>query len=657
MPQNPGFTFWLDTPQTQAGTITVGVGDDLVVAGWLLCAAPVARAFAIVNGAVPVEIGHGLSRPDVGAAFAGQGFHAASASGFRCRIAPPAPGSPIESVEFVALVGSDIHRLASYRVEVARGDAALASLDGWPAYRALHPEASRVAATRPFLIVLRHDASAPGPSPDARRRTIDSLAAQSHDNWRLLVADDPLRQESGFRGAGPLGPDRFVPSGDALPGLVRREPDLWITTLRDGDGLAPDALACVAAHIAANPGVSFISTDERIVDGAARTVQDYRRPDWSPETLLAANYLGRSWFVRAGALPASLAQGGGLLDASDHGAALACAFEAGDPEHLPLRLRQGPALSGTDAADAAAVERLLHRRGAGAIVAPGRCAGTLRVRPARAHEPLVSIVIPTCGAGGHIAKLLQTLRARTRHRAVEIICIDNAPALDPGLRHIIFERSDIAIQIDEPFNWSRFNNVAAAEASGEVLLFLNDDIEIVDDDWLTALVDETRSDDIGLVGPQLLYRDGTVQHAGMYMSAAGTFGHAFRGYAAEAGGYFDLALTRRNVLALTGACMMIGTGLFVDLGGFEERHAVVYNDVDLCLRALRRGRRNVYTPFSRLVHVEAASRGDLPETYDDGQFARDWHDLLAGTDPYLNPGLADVSDPYRSPSALKRRTR
>ena len=186
-----------------------------------------------------------------------------------------------------------------------------------------------------------------------------------------------------------------------------------------------------------------------------------------------------------------------------------------------------------------------------------------------------------------------------------------------------------------PFNWSRFNNRAVAASRGEFLLFLNDDIEIIDPSWLDVLVEMAQRPEVGVVGPQLLYPDRRVQHAGMFLAGPGIARHAFRNAAEDEPGYFGLALAQREVIAVTGACLMTRRDTFEAVGRFDETHDVVNNDLDYCLRVRRAGLRTLYTPHTRLVHHELASRSGLDDRYDAAAFEREWRSLFAAGDPYL----------------------
>jgi GT2 family glycosyltransferase len=154
--------------------------------------------------------------------------------------------------------------------------------------------------------------------------------------------------------------------------------------------------------------------------------------------------------------------------------------------------------------------------------------GTWRVRREIASKGMVSIIIPTCAANGYIETIISTLRSKTAYRNFEIIVIDNIPESDVKWKTWLPENADKIVDIPGTFNWSIFNNRATEVAEGEYFLFLNDDMEVTGEGWLDALMEHVQRPEVGLAGPQLLYGDGKVQHAGMFLSSNGIGRHAFR---------------------------------------------------------------------------------------------------------------------------------
>jgi len=413
-------------------------------------------------------------------------------------------------------------------------------------------------------------------TPGDRARTLASLHRQVYANWQL-------HDESAATTA-------------------------WTVALTPGDELGVDALLELALHRRADPAADYIYSDERRIDPATGAIAPFFKPDWSPDLLLSFNYIGRLWaaspelLARAGLTPAALATTG-AYDTVRRLAACATRIS-----HLPLVLCES--------------------------VAPPEVA---RPQPEqRPADALVSVIIPTAGAGNLVQTCLNMLRSRTDYPRMQIIVVTTHPGPAPWA-HL----ADLVIEDVGPFNWSRANNRAAAVADGELLLFLNDDIDGTDPSWLRTLVQVITRPEVGAVGPRLLYPSGTVQHAGILLD--GRIGrHAFAGCAANAPGPFGLALTQRNVSAVTGACLITRRDVFATLGGFDERLDIACNDVDFCLRCLDAGLLVTYTPHATLTHHESATRTGLSarEAANEALFTKIWRARLARGDPYFSPHLS-----------------
>jgi ADP-heptose:LPS heptosyltransferase len=283
-----------------------------------------------------------------------------------------------------------------------------------------------------------------------------------------------------------------------------------------------------------------------------------------------------------------------------------------------------------------------------AKVLPGCAPGIYRLKRALQRPGLVSIIIPTCGARNLVRKCIASIRKVTANQNFEIICIENIPASHASTRRWVQGNADQVIRINEPFNWSRFNNfaVGAASSHAKYYLFLNDDIEVFEPDWLDALLEHGQRDDVGVTGALLLYPDRSIQHAALHMVGPGLGRHASRFAQEDDPGSFGRTLTQRNVVGVTGACMLVQRSFFEALGGFEEAHMVINNDLDLCLRSLDRGRQVVYTPYAKLIHHEMASRSSMNDLYDIKYFEKTWRRKFAEGDPYYNPFLSRSEDNF-----------
>ncbi len=380
----------------------------------------------------------------------------------------------------------------------------------------------------------------------------------------------------------------------------------------------------------------------------SREREAFCKPDFSPDLLLSTNYIGRPWFATAELLARAEVTPRALLQDAEYDIVLRCTEQAETVGHVPkLLCRRGSETLDSPGAARAALRRAAARRGIRTEVQETPIPGTFRFRRLRRASGKVSIIIPTCAAHGHIEICVRTLREHTSYRDFEIVCIDNVPAHQVGWKRWLRDNADKVVDMPEAFNWSRFNNRAAEVADGEYLLFLNDDIEVNDPGWLDAMLEHAQRPEVGIVGAQLAYPAGKVQHAGMFLATLGVARHAFRFAAADEPGYFGLALTQRNVIAVTGACMLVRREVFEAVGRFDEAHQIINNDLDFCLRAHQAGLLTVYTPYARLIHHEEASRDRLDEVFDTSHFERQWKTLFAAGDPYFSPLLSRHADDYR----------
>jgi GT2 family glycosyltransferase len=195
------------------------------------------------------------------------------------------------------------------------------------------------------------------------------------------------------------------------------------------------------------------------------------------------------------------------------------------------------------------------------------------------------------------------------------------------------------VRFTEEFNFSRLNNFAARQASGQYLLFLNNDTEVIAPEWMTAMLEWAQQAEIGAVGAKLIYPNQTIQHVGVVLGLGGVAGHALAGMPKDTQQYFGVSQMTRNWSAVTAACMMVRREAFESVGGFDEELKVAFNDVDLCLRLLQRGLRNLVTPHAQLYHHESASRGFSLDPREVGLMKTKWGALLEN-DPYYNPNLS-----------------
>ncbi|HVB15513.1 MAG TPA: glycosyltransferase family 9 protein [Stellaceae bacterium] len=647
----------IDDPEIVDGTAELPVRGNLPIGGWGLARAGVAAIEIAIDGTPIALAEHGLRRPDIQAAF--PDWPDSHAGGFRALIPHRVLPHGRRTIS-VTLRGKDGRTAsAEFRIEVEELSDAIGP---WSLRRTM-PQAEidldrRIlehCGCRPvFVAILPIDGEG---ALERAGITIASLNAQAYPHWRLLILPQgPGLKPAPFRRrllAEPWAADERV----AVVGQLNRDTvtafamkagaaadEMFFTVLAAGDELGADAFLEMAIAAAMHRDGDFLYSDERRRNPASGLVEAFFKPQWSPDLMLSTNYVGRLWCARADLL-GRLAAADALIGHGEYDLVLRATEAAVAIRHLAAVLceRADDGIE-SPAQTTRALERALVRRGIAGEVVAGLAPGAHRIKRALVEPGLVSIIIATCAARGLVERCITTLRALTAYRDYEIICIENIPPEDSGWRDWLGRNADRVIATTEPFNWSSFNNLGAAEALGRYLLFLNDDVEIIDPDWLDALLQEAQRPEVGVVGARLLYPDRRVQHAGMFLAMPGQARHAFRDLAEEAPGYFGLSLTQRNVIAVTGACLLTRRATFDALGGFDEAHRVVNNDLDYCLRAWRSGLLTVYTPHARLIHHEAVSRAALDDEYDVASFDAAWRGLFLAGDPYFNPHLAKTQD-------------
>lgn len=427
----------------------------------------------------------------------------------------------------------------------------------------------------------------------------------------------------------------------------------WIAVLQAGDRLACDAFLALGLAVVDGPSADFVYFDDRRLDASGRPAT-YFKPDWSPELLLSQNYIGRSFFVRGEHLAGQTSSVAKLIQMGDYHLALLLTEKATDIRHIPKVLIDESKNSRASVdEERKALREALKRRMIAARVQASFGPGLHRVSRKVTIPGKVSIIMPSIGARDLIKISIESIRERTSYRDYEIIVLDNIRGETLTEAQLTWKEwfrkhADVVVEVNEKFNWSRLNNIGAANSSGSYLLFLNDDIEVLDPDWLQLLISEAERKEVGAVGPQLLYPDGKVQHAGIFF-AHGSMGggrHAFRFAESDDPGYFGLALSQRNVSSVTGACLMSRRDVYDAVNGFNEAHDVVNNDVDYCLRVWRAGYQVVYTPHTRLVHHELASRAEMKDDFDRSGFIAEWRDFIEKGDPFYNINLSSSSDDF-----------
>ncbi len=504
--------------------------------------------------------------------------------------------------------------------------------------------------------------------PELLRQMIASVTQQWYPHWQLILVDDHSPAPGVQQVFAELHDDRIVTvrldtnqriSGATNAGIARATGD-FIVFLDHDDELTPDCLYELALCIDRDASDYVYSDEDKLdVDGTFR--DPFFKPDWSPDTMMSVMLTCHVSCVRR-----SLAlQVGGLRSeydgSQDWDFVLRVTEQAKHIAHIPKVLyhwRITPASCASDlqakpyaldASKRAREDALRRRHLAGEVVPVPQFPGYFRVRYALQGEPLFSIIIPSKNNGAVLDACVASILARTRYKRYEIIVVDNGSTDPDTLARLTDIRQRHAVTVLDhavPFNYSEINNFGVRHARGSVLVFLNDDTEVISDDWLDYMGGYAQLAHVGAVGAKLLYPGAKqVQHVGVVNLAPGP-SHAFARAPAESAGYFMRNVLEYDWVAVTGACLMLERAKFDACGGFDEDLAVAYNDTALCFSLLERGLYNVVCPGVELIHHESLSRGSdvadpakLARADKERKIALRKHPAFDGCDPFYNPNL------------------
>jgi len=417
----------------------------------------------------------------------------------------------------------------------------------------------------------------------------------------------------------------------------------FIVFLRAGARFAPLALADIAKKHRVDPALKVITFDSD-VKIAGKAERPMFRPTWSPEMMLSANYIDRAFAVKQ-----SVAKGLPPVELDDRGIwkfLLDLDLSPRETSNVSRVLLSEPVDWRSDATDADArmVQSVLAARGETVTASVDN--GVVRVMFEVSEWPTVSIVIPTRHSRKNLARLLPSL-ARTDYDSFDVTIIDNGGQSEENDLWYEQNTGDLAASIiwwtEQPFNYSRVNNVAARSASGEVVLFLNDDTEIVDARWLREMVGHLMRDGVGTVGVQHRQADGLIQHGGVTIGPGGSADNLFAGMTPGADTIIGSTKWYRNGLAVTGACVAIRRSDFEEVGGLAENFILCGSDVVLGLDQIIRSRRNVVVPFDTVRHFESLTRGTAVPVEDYYSSYWRYHSWLLGGNPYLSPNVSPLT--------------
>ncbi len=448
---------------------------------------------------------------------------------------------------------------------------------------------------------------------------------------------------------------------------IARATGEWVGLLDHDDALAPYAISAIARALFNAPQVQFLYTDEVIVNDDMQPIAYAFKPAFDAVLLSGMNYINHFSVYKRSRLQAIGGLREGFQGSQDHDLVLRYTKDLKPDEilHLPYPayLWRQTSTSFSTSHKAEAVDnarKALSEHYGNVFVDNALSKDVHRVRfdLSRAKWPLISVIIPNKNSFELIYQVLTGLFKGTDYPNLEVIIIDNGSDDSKVLALYEQYRAQYSnfkayIQI-ESFNFSRSVNRGIALALGDPILLLNNDIEILEPNWLKEMVSCLDYKDVGIVGAKLLYPNRTLQHVGVIAGLGGYAGHWYVNFPADTPGPFGRLWVRQSLSVVTGACFLLTRACIESVGLFDEEvFPVAYNDVDYCLRATTLGIKVVWTPFSCLIHHESATRGDDESAINIARFERDKHNLLMrhNTDVYedyaFNPWYSRLhSEPF-----------
>ncbi len=504
------------------------------------------------------------------------------------------------------------------------------------------------------------------------RQMLESLLDQTYDNWELCIADGSP-EDKGMEEILEEYADK-----DSRIHFQKLEKNLGIAEntnaafamasgdfvglLDHDDLLAPNALYEIAAALERDEMTDAVYTDEdKVTAELDEHFQPHFKPDFNLDLLRSNNYICHFFVVRKKLVE----RAGGFRrefdGAQDYDFIFRCVEKARKVAHVPEILYHWRTHKASTADNPAskmyafdagkrAIEAHLDRMGVKGRVSHTKDLGFYRVEYPVDGEPLVSVIIPNKDEKESLKKCLDSVMELTSYSNYEILIIENnstSPEIFQYYEELKTNEKIRVIVWEGEFNYSAINNYAVSYANGEYLLFLNNDITVINPRWMEELLGHCQRKEVGAVGAKLYYPDDTIQHAGCVIGMGGIAGHMFVNMPRSRTGYLHKASVQQDMSAVTAACMMMKKHVFAQVGGFSEELKVAFNDIDLCLKVRQAEYLIVYNPYAELYHYESKSRGIEDNKEKVRRFQREieyirchWEEILKEGDPCYNKNLS-----------------
>ena len=505
------------------------------------------------------------------------------------------------------------------------------------------------------------------------KEMLDSIVEQTYGNWELCLADGSPEGEDVSRVVNRYQTNDSRIRYRRLQGnggisyntnaAIEMATGEFIILADHDDAMTRDALYECAKAIQAHPRCQVIYSDEDKMDMDGKALFDpHFKPNFNPDLLCSVNYICHQFVVHRELVE----KVGGLRKefdgAQDYDFIFRCTENAEEIYHIPKvlyhwRCHQDSTASNPQSkmyafeAGSRAIMEHYKRMGIPALkVEKGVDYGIYHTVFKIQGQPLVSVIIPNKDHHKDLDLCIRSMITKGTYKNLEFVVVENnsTEAETPKYYEAIQNEFPQVHVVTWPreFNYAAINNFGVSHAKGDYLLFLNNDTELIAENFVEEMLGFCQRDDVGIVGAKLLYQDDTIQHAGVVVGFGGVAGHTFIGLHKAENSYFHRAMCAQDYSAVTAACMMSKRSVFEMAGGFSENFAVAFNDIDYCMKVRSLGKLVVYAPYALLYHYESKSRGleDTPEKVNRfnrevAKFAGKWPDILKNGDPYYNPNL------------------
>ncbi|HAM4261208.1 TPA: glycosyltransferase family 2 protein [Escherichia coli] len=510
------------------------------------------------------------------------------------------------------------------------------------------------------------------------RACLDSVLAQSYPHWELCIADDRSPKEHVQRVL------HEYEAKDSRIKVVYRKHNGHISAasnsaleiakgdfvaLLDHDDVLPEhAMLFMAQAICEQPHTQILYSDEDKINARGERFDPHFKSDWNPDLFFSQNYVSHLGVYRRSLLQQIGGFRLGVEGSQDQDLLLRCLPHVAAEQivHIPRVLYHWRTIEGSTAlasgeksytteAGIKALRDYFSKQQPEVTVEAGLVPNTYRVRyPISEPAPLVSLLIPTRDRRALTETAVRSIIDRSTYTHFEILILDNGSVEQETLDFFAqIQQEDSRVRVlryDHPFNYSAINNFGVRHAKGAIIGLVNNDVEVINPDWLTEMVSHCMRPEIGCVGAKLYYSNDTLQHGGVILGIGGVAGHSHKQYPRHHPGYFSRLLLTQTLSAVTAACLLIRKNIYEEVAGLDEENLhVAFNDVDFCLKVREAGYRNLWTPYAELYHYESISRGaeDSPEKI--ARFAREVNFMKSKWGKHLE------LDPFYSPNLSKDR--